>query len=338
MVSRWYARQSEHALYEQPRATARQMKYAQSLLKRVGAIPLGDYDGHIGAFRLLKDHLREVATDPPDRKELKRRFRSIAGRPSFDIREPTCSRPRRSNWAWIDPRSIARGRVLGKPFPRTEYDPSWMADLAQEILADHDSPSLYSHHFNDPRYGYVIVVSSIQGPLGPIRPIGTNGNHRSMAFDALRCPVVLAEVHDEHPPYRITYNDEDDDWGTTRDFLEWQEDRGALRLSSRPVVRQGSYLELRIADATTPWLVASPHNALAALDAYERFWDRKLKRVGALDVAELRATWRSAAQEDVRRPLHVEAITAEPLVRAPASIMTKVSSDVAPPSMKLHMG
>ena len=108
-----------------------------------------------------------------------------------------------------------------------------MADLSEEILAGRDSPRLYARHFDDPRFGYVIVVLSIPGPWGSIRPITTNGNHRSMAFDARESPLVLAEVHDQLLPYRITYNEDNDDWKTTRNFLTWQEARGALRDASR---------------------------------------------------------------------------------------------------------
>jgi hypothetical protein len=189
-----------------------------------------------------------------------------------------------------------------------------MADLAQEILNNFESPLLYSEHFNDPRYGYVICVSSIAGPLGPIRPIGTNGNHRSMAFDALECPVVLVEIYEENPPYQITYNEVDDDWKTTRDFLEWQEERKGLRLSSRSVVRDSGYLKLRIADAVAPWLAASPREAFAALDAYERFWDQKLETIGPLLVAELRQTWKSAARREVRKRLREKDVSTDTLV------------------------
>jgi hypothetical protein len=214
-----------------------------------------------------------------------------------------------------------------------------MADLAQEILAEFDSPALYSAHFGDPRSFYVIVVSSIPGPFGPIRQITTNGNHRSMAFEALECPLVLAEVHYDRPPYRITYREEDDDWATTKSFLRWQGERGALRLSSRPVVRHGPYLELRIAEATTPWLATSPHDAMAALNAYERFWGRKLKTVGPLDIAELRRTWKSAGREDVRKPRFVQTVSKETLVQPPGSGMTNFfSSEVAPGSVGLLLG
>jgi hypothetical protein len=280
-----------------------QVRHARSLLKQTGSILLDDYDGHVGAFTMLVDHLRKVATNPPDRGELMRRVRAIARRPSFDTTNPKCPRPGRRHWAWIDPRSIARGRTLGKPFPRSQYSPSWMADLAQEILNNYESPRMYFEHFNDPRHFYVICVSSIAGPLGPIRPIGTNGNHRSMAFDALDCPVVLAELWEESPPYQITYNEADDNWAMTRDFLKWQEERGALRFSSRSVVRDGAYLELRVAEAATPWMAASPREAFAALDAYERFWDQKLEMVGPLDVAELRGKWKAAARTEVRKQL-----------------------------------
>jgi hypothetical protein len=195
-----------------------------------------------------------------------------------------------------------------------------MADFAQTILSEFESPLLYSEYFDDPRYFYGICVSSIAGPLGPIRPIGTNGNHRSMAFDALECPVVLVELWEESPPYQIRYNEADDDWKTTRDFLKWQEEWGALRFSSRSVVRDGGYLELRVAEAATPWLAASPREALAALDAYERFWDQKLETVGPLLVSELRRTWKSAARREVRKRLREKDMSAVTLVYPPMLI------------------
>ena len=103
MPRHWYSGQSPYALYEQPRATALQINHAQSLLASSGSIPLDDYDGHVGAFTILKDHLQKVALDPPDRGELMRRFRIIASRPSFDTTNPKCPCPGRRHWAWIDP-------------------------------------------------------------------------------------------------------------------------------------------------------------------------------------------------------------------------------------------
>lgn len=320
MSGHWYSRQGPHVLYEQPRATSLQIKHARSLLKSAGSIPLDDYDGHVGAFTLLLDHLRKTAENPPDRSELMRRIRAIASRPGFDVGNPRSSRPHLSRWAWINPRSIAHSGELGKPFPRSQYSAAGMSDQAQEILDNCESPDQYVFYFDDPRYGYGIVVSSFAGPLGPIRLITTNGNHRSMAFDALGCPVVLAEVSDVSPPYRIRYNEADDDWKTTRDFLKWQEERGALRFSSRSVVRDGGHLELRVAEAATPWLTASPREAFAALDAYERFWDRKLDTVGPLLVAELRQDWKSAARREVRKQLREKDRSAVTLVQPPVHI------------------
>ena len=319
MPSHWYSRQGPDALYEHPRATSLQIKHARSLLKSAGSIPLDDYDGHVGAFTLLVDHLRKTAENPPDRSELMRRIRTIASRPGFGVWRPSSSRPHLNRWAWIDPRSIAHSGELGKAFPRSQYSAAGMASQAQEILDNCELPDQYFSYFDDPRYGYGIVVSSFAGPLGAIRPITTNGNHRSMAFGALGCPVVLAEVYDVSPPYRIEYN-EDDDWEVTRDFLKWQEERGALRLSSRSVVRDGAHLELRVAEAATPWLATSPREAFAALDAYEKFWDQKLKTVGPLVIAELRQTWRSAARREVRKRIREKDVSAVTLVSPPILI------------------
>jgi hypothetical protein len=297
----WYSRATSDSLYELPPATPFQIKRAQEMLRTTGAILLDDYDGHVGAFTLLGDHLRKVASSPPERDELKSRIRAIASRPSFDVRDPIPSRFRQSYWAWIDPRSIAHGRGLGKSFPRNSYSASGMADQAREIIDNREDTALYVHYFDDPRYGYGIVVSSFPGPLGAIRQITTNGNHRSMAFEALRSPLVLAEILDERPPYRITY-DEDDDWETTRDFLNWQAEKGILRMSTRPVVRDSRRVELRIAEAETPWLAASPREALAALKAHEKFWALRLNNIGSLSVAELRRVWSGTASKEVRKP------------------------------------
>jgi hypothetical protein len=200
-------------------------------------------------------------------------------------------------------------------------------------MTECDRPALYSEHFGDPRFSYVIVVSSLPGPFGQVRQISVNGNHRSMAFAALECPVVLAEVDDFRPPYRITYNESDDDWGTTREFLKWQEDRGALRMSSCSVVRSGPYVELRIADASVPWLAASPREALAALDAYERFWGQKLEHVGGLDVVDLRKTWRSASRIEVRKPLFVRSVSTKTLVEPPRAMTKGSNLEKAPGSL-----
>lgn len=319
MSGHWYSRQGLHALYEQPRATALQIKHARSVLHETGSIPLDDYDGHVGAFTMLVDHLQQVAADPPDRSELMRRVRAIAGRPSFDTTNPY-SRQGRCHWAWIDPRSIGRGRALGKPFPRSQYSLPWMADFAQKILSEFESPLLYSEYFDDPRYGYGICVSSIAGPIGPIRPIGTNGNHRSMAFEALGCPVVLAEMYEVKPPYQIRYDEVDDDWNTTLDFLKWQQERKLLRLSSRSIVRDRGRIEIRIADAVVPWLVASPREALVGLDAYERFWNQKLENIGPLLVSDLRGTWKSAARREVKKRLRERDLFAATMVLPPLGI------------------
>jgi len=337
MSRHWYSNQSEFVLFERSNATQTQVEYARELLENSGEVPLDDYNGHIGAFTMLVDHLKSVAADPPERIELKRRFRTIARRPSFDIRDPISSRSGRRHWAWIDPRTIARGRILGKPFPRSQYSEPWMIQLTQQILEECESPEMYLEHFNDPRYGYVIVVTSIPGPFGPIRPIGTNGNHRSMAFEALGCPVVLAEVSNEGPPYRITYKENVDAWQITRDYLKWLEDQGAIRLSSRSVVRRGQFLDIRIAEATTPWLASSPREALAALDAYEQFWGHKLESVGQLQMSELRRRWKSAARTKVRSSIFAKTVSAATLIR-PADNLTNFlsSEEVKPRSLPIR--
>ena len=192
----WYSRTGPNALDEQPRATAPQVRHARTLLKLTGSVPLDDYDGHVGAFTLLTDHLRKVAAVPPDRSELMRRFRAFAGRPGFTSGIPGA----RARIQAIG-RGLTRGRSrtvdnLASPFQE--------ANTGQRgWRTSHKRYSRTSIHLSCiPSTSMILVTAtgslspSFAGPLGPIRPITTNGNHRSMAFEALGCPVVLAEVYE----------------------------------------------------------------------------------------------------------------------------------------------
>jgi hypothetical protein len=133
-----------------------------------------------------------------------------------------------------------------------------------------------------------------------VRPITANGNHRTLAFEALGAPLVLAEVRDYDPPYQMTLRDGADDWQTTLDFLRWLEALGVVRLSSRPVLQEGPWVTLRVADSIAPWLVAPPLEALDALDAYEGFHHEKIERIGQMDTKLLRRQWRTVAAAQVR--------------------------------------
>jgi hypothetical protein len=135
-----------------------------------------------------------------------------------------------------------------------------------------------------------------------------NGNHRTLALEALGVPLAMAEVRTFVGPYSITFG-EDDDWSTALEFLRWLEERHALRMSTRAVHRSGYWIELRVAEATTPWLASSPYDALRALAAYEAFFGRKVEGFGQVDRARLLRTWQSTARNSQRKPVEVITIT-----------------------------
>ena len=175
--------------------------------------------------------------------------------------------------------------------------------MALDILGDRSDPECLPYLFGDPRSsGPCVVVDSLDGPFGPIRQITVNGNHRTLALEALGVPLAMAEVRTYVGPYSVTFGQEDD-WSTALAFLRWLEARGVLRMSSRAVHRVGYWVELRIAEAPTPWLAASPHDALKALIAYEAFFGRKVQGFGHVDRGVLLRTWRSTAGTSQRKPI-----------------------------------
>ena len=261
---------------------------------------------------MLKDHLAEVARQPPTRQELTRRVRQSCRRPGFNIRSPLMSYHRVAKWGWIDPTTIARGR-LGKRFSTTHHSPTGVAKMAEDILGEQGDPAGLAELFGDPRRTLpCVVVDSMAGPLGPVRAISTNGNHRTLAFEALGATIVLAEVRNYDPPYRMTFSDEHDDWQTTLDFLRWLEAHDVVRLSRDPVLRDGAWITLRIADAAAPWLAASPSEALAALDAYEGVHHEKIERIGQMDTKLLRRQWQAVAAAQVRWDPMAQSVRAPP--------------------------
>jgi len=295
VTRKWYARKHDAFLYDQPRAEPWQIERAQTLLERRGGVPLHDFDAHLGALTMLKDHLRERLRRPAHRSELMRRIQASCRRPGFDIKNPQPSRYRAGHWMWIDPATIARGS-LGAPFSPYHYSVEELAFMAEKVLLEQGNPSGLAELFGHPRNPEPgVVADSIPGPFGPVRPISVNGNHRTLVFDALEAPLILAEVHRSRPPYRCKFH-QDDDWRTTLSFLRWLESCKVLRLSSHPFVRTGPWVYLRIAEAPTPWLAASPGDALAASSAYEQFYRRRIERIGQLDLRLLRQQWGSTPE------------------------------------------
>jgi hypothetical protein len=193
---------------------------------------------------------------------------------------------------WIDPATIARGS-LGVRFSPYHLSVRELAFLAEKVLLEQGDPDGLVRLFGHPRNPEPgIVVNSIPGPLGPVRTITVNGNHRTLIFEAFDAPLILAKVHRYKSPYRCEFH-QDDDWVTTLAFLRWLESFKVLRLSTRAVVRKEPWSYLRVAEAPTPWLAASPDHALAALAAYEEFHGRRIERIGELDRKLLERQWGS---------------------------------------------
>jgi hypothetical protein len=185
--------------------------------------------------------------------------------------------------------------------------------MAEDILEEQGDPAGLVELFGDPRRTVpCVVVDSMKGPFGPVRPITVNGNHRTLAFEALGAPLVLAEVRNYDPPYQMTLRDGADDWQTTLDFLRWLEAHRVVRLSSRPVLQEGPWVTLRVADSIAPWLVAPPLDALDALDAYEGFHHGKINRIGQMDTKLLRRQWRAVAAAQARWDPMAQTVHAAP--------------------------
>lgn len=193
---------------------------------------------------------------------------------------------------WIDPATIVRG-PLGIGFSPYHESVEELAFLAEKILLERGDPDGFARLLGHPRSPEpAVVVKSIPGPFGPVRTVTVNGNHRTLIFEAVGAPLILAKVHRYKAPYRCKFR-EDDDWRATLAFLRWLESFEVLRLSSRPVVAKESWIYLRVAEAPTPWLAAPPQNALAALATYEQIYGRRIERIGRLDRNLLQREWES---------------------------------------------
>ena len=288
---RQVVRANPAALYEQPRAEPWQIERARTLLDENGGVPLEDLDAHRGALTLLRDHLRRRLTRRPTRWMLRRRLRAACERPGFAITMPQPSRYRAGHWLWIDPATIVAAPSACRSRPTTSR-PTSSSSWPRRSSSSRETPR------PERALGYpgkpvpAVVADSIPGPFGPVRPIGVNGNHRTLALEAIEVPVLLCQVHRFKAPYRCKFH-EDDDWPRTLSFLRWLEARQVLRLSARPIVREDPWVWLRVADATVPWLAAPPRDALGALRAYQEFYRRPLLRIGSLDTASLEREWRS---------------------------------------------
>jgi len=178
---------------------------------------------------------------------------------------------------------------MGKRFTPYHFTSVGLSKFAERILISSSRATRRvwsSYHSGMP----AIIVNSYAGPNGPIRPIAVNGNHRTLAAEALGAPIVLALIQGYPPPYRAVLFHWDD-WAETLRFFRWLESEGALRMSPRQVLRNGVETIIRVADTPAPWLLAPPGDAIQALDVYERFWRRRVERIGDLDPRRLKRVW-----------------------------------------------
>ncbi len=309
MSGEWYAHKPVSFLYDQQPAEPWQIERAQTMLTETCSIPLDDFDGHVGALTILKDHLRDRLGHRVWPKDLIRSIEQSRSRPGFAIRNPQPSHLGRGHWRWIDPATIARGPV-GAEFSPYHGTVEELAFSAEQFLLEQGTPTSLARIFGHPRNPEpAVVVNSIPGPFGPVRPITENGNHRTLVLEALSVPLVLAKVHQFKAPYRCRVR-RASDWKTTRAFLRWLESFKVVRLSSRWVVKDDEWVYFRIAEAECPWLASTPHEAFVALEAYERLYDHRIDRFGDLGRDQLEREWHSVA--DDQRPVADHASTLAP--------------------------
>ena len=294
MAPAWYAHKSPLALFSLPDATRAQLRHAETVLKRQEVVPITDLEGHVGAVGLVRNHLRQLAVHRPERHELLRIVRAVCARPGFDVLGFRQSVRSRVTVGWIKPETITRGD-LGERFKPYHWSSNGLAKMALRILDEQGDAESLLELFGCQR-DLEIVVNSFLGPLGPVRPIAVNGNHRTLALEALGVPAVLAELQPYAPPYRCELHD-GDEFESALPFLRWLDDRGGIRLASRPVVWSYFGPEVRVAEAQAPWILAPPWRAFEALDAYEVLKGRRLDVIGHMSVTELRRTWARAARE-----------------------------------------
>jgi hypothetical protein len=204
----WYAHKSPLALFSLPEATRAQLRHAETVLKRQDVIPITDLEGHVGAVGLVRNHLRQLAVHRPERHQLLRIVRAGCARPGFDVLGFRQSVRSRVTVGWIKPETITRGD-LGELFKPYHWSSNGLAKMALRILDEQGDAESLLELFGCQR-DLEIVVNSFPGPLGPVRPIAVNGNHRTLALEALGVPAVLAELQPYAAPYRCEFYDGDE--------------------------------------------------------------------------------------------------------------------------------
>ncbi len=308
----WWRGLSSEAIFSLPKTTPSEVSTARKLLAQFGAVPFDDPVGHSGALGMFRAHLDALCRQPPTKAELNAAVRRCCGRPGFGVEVHSAHQPG-PRWAWIPPHSIT-WQTLGQPFKPYHTSTRGIAALAGRILAERSDPGGLLELFGEPRAWLpCIVVDSFPGPNGPVRVVTTNGNHRTVALQALEAPLVLAEITYVVPPYRFDTHPTLG-WDDTWRFVCWLAEHNAVRLSARPLGQTRFSRVIRVADTPAPWLVAHPADAFVALDAYQTITGRPLTRVGGVRVSELRSRWSGVA-----RPIDEERITAIASSHAPRS-------------------
>jgi hypothetical protein len=289
---RWYARLSDLALYEEPAATAAQRQRAESLLHDHYRASVDDRDAHRGALDMLRTHLAMLHDERPTVEQLLPAVElscGVRGLTDDGLLVPG----EKPKWEWIDPRRIVHDG-LGKPFKPYHYTRRGLAAMAVRIVAENGDPAGLLALFGGPiETCDGVVVNRLEGPLGPVHVLSVNGLHRTAALRALRAPVILAEVHEVGPPYRLHIRD-DETQRETLDFLRWLEAEGAIRLGRRPVVTTAYSRYICVVEAEAPFLLGPPAEALAAIDTYEAIVAQQVSHFGPLHVDALRAEWSHA--------------------------------------------
>lgn len=293
----WYAwKRSTYIFGVQP--VAGQRRAAENFATD-GEFLLEDRLAHLGALTLYRQQLRQLHSRGASVATLANRVSRVCRRPGLKLSHVEAAIPRRAYWAWIPPSLITHGET-GATFKPYHHSSRGLANMSLRILEEDADPEGLLRLFGDPRSpSSGIVVSRLPGPLGPVYPITVNGNHRSIALEALGVPTVLAEVSREDPPYQLHIRSEAL-LSTTWPYLIWLHDRGAIRIGSRRITRRRG-ITVHISAAIAPWIIGHPAMALRALAAYESIKGRRLQTLGPLSVSDLRRTWRSAPEPDDER-------------------------------------
>jgi hypothetical protein len=293
---RWYAWKRSRHIYGVPSVTSDQARQTATDLANEGEVLLDDRVAHAGALTLYRQQLTMMHSYALSKETLAKRVHRICQRPGLELTYVEAAVPRRAYWAWIPPSLVTHGGT-GAAFKPYHHSTRELANMSRRLLQeDADSEGLLEL-FGDPRSpSSGIVVSRLPGPLGPVYPITVNGNHRSIALEALGVPAILAEVAREDPPYQLHIRS-DVQLSTTWLYLTWLHDHGALRIGSRRITRKRG-ITVHITTAVAPWIIGHPASALRALAAYESIKGERLVTLGPLAVSDLRRTWRSVPEPD----------------------------------------